>query len=69
MSLAHTTPHARFSWKLLSRLAARFTQTPRLLDTRLLPEHLQRDVGYLDGSGAMKKASFHLDEIPADRER
>lgn len=66
MSLAHTTPHARFSWQLLSRLAARFARTPGRLDPRTLPDHLQRDIGYLDGSGVARRASFHLHDIPED---
>ncbi|BCH27466.1 hypothetical protein [Mesorhizobium sp. L-8-3] len=50
ISTARRNAHHDTGW--LRRLAARFLRPCRtLLDPRSLPDHLKRDMGFLDGNG------------------
>ncbi|WP_202309056.1 hypothetical protein [Mesorhizobium sp. L-8-10] len=50
ISRARACAHHETGW--LGRLAARFLRPRRaLLDPRSLPDHLKRDMGFLDGNG------------------
>lgn len=50
MPMAQTTPRARFPRRFFASLTAllRPRRRPRF-DPRDLPDHLKRDIGYLDG--------------------
>jgi len=62
MSMAHTTSHTRFSRDLFSRLAAFLIRGPRpRLDPRILPDHLQRDIGFSDGRATAGRVQWHTD--------
>ncbi|MBB2973003.1 hypothetical protein [Mesorhizobium sp. RMAD-H1] len=53
MAMAQTTLHASSPRSLLSRLGGYLTRRrPKRLDPRMLSEHLQRDIGFLDGRRA-----------------
>lgn len=50
MSMAQTTSPARAPRRLLAKLKALFAPRRRKrLDPRTLPDHLKRDIGFLDG--------------------